>query len=450
MIRRLSALGVALALLAGCAAAPPDPGATLTGVRFAPVILPKGVARSNRDLADDFLDLTFALENGERLPWLLRYERPVRVLMASPELAAYRPDLEQLLERIRREAGIDIAETDDPAEAVIFIEAVPTREIAAVFPTAACFIAPGERDWKGFRARAAETHPRWVAQRQLGEAAIFLPPDTTPQDARDCLAEEITQALGPANDLYRLPDSIWNDDNFHGMATPFDMTILRTLYQPEFRSGMTREEVARALPRVLARTNPKGVHLPRARRAPESRVWAKAIEAAQDPLEDRDTRIKAGVLATGLAEEMRPTDHRLGVARLALGRAALSRDPAFAAHQFAEAYRGFRDGLGPNDIRTAQAGVHLAALALGAGDYDAAIRLADRHLPDAIAYQNAILAASLTSIKAESLAARGDTAAADAARLDSLRWARYGFGDGDGALAREQMALAGAPPNPGN
>ena len=41
---------------------------------------------------------------------------------------------------------------------------------------------------------------------------------------RDCLNEEITQALGPANDLYRLPDSIWNDDNFHGMATPFDMT----------------------------------------------------------------------------------------------------------------------------------------------------------------------------------------------------------------------------------
>ena len=56
---------------------------------------------------------------------------------------------------------------------------------------------------------------------------------------RDCLAEEITQALGPANDLYRLPDSIWNDDNFHGMATAFDMLILRALYQPELESGMT-------------------------------------------------------------------------------------------------------------------------------------------------------------------------------------------------------------------
>ena len=32
--------------------------------------------------------------------------------------------------------------------------------------------------------------------------------------------------------------------------------------------------------------------------------------------------------------------------------------------------------------------------------------------------------------------------AAQATRLDSLRWARYGFGDTDGELAREQAQLA--------
>jgi hypothetical protein len=35
-----------------------------------------------------------------------------------------------------------------------------------------------------------------------------------------------------------------------------------------------------------------------------------------------------------------------------------------------------------------------------------------------------------------------ETEAAQATRLDSLRWARYGFGDTDGALAREQAQLA--------
>jgi len=34
----------------------------------------------------------------------------------------------------------------------------------------------------------------------------------SPQEVRDCLHEELAQALGPLNDLYRLPDSVFNDD----------------------------------------------------------------------------------------------------------------------------------------------------------------------------------------------------------------------------------------------
>ncbi len=353
-------------------------------MRFGQVTLPKGVARSNADLAADFLDLTFELESGEKLSHLLRYETPVRVYLRSPALAAYRPDLAALLARLRTEAGIDIAETSDPAAAQIFIEAVPSAQITKVFPSAACFIVPGERDWKGFMHRRADARVRWPDQPTLEGAAIFLPLDTTPQDVRDCLHEEITQALGPADDLYRLPDSIWNDDNFHGMATPFDMTILRALYQPEFHSGMSREEAAAVLPKVLARVNPKGEGVARTARAPESRAWAKAIEAALDREAPRARRLEAATLAAQIAAEMRPIDHRLGVALLTLGRLTLRRDPETAAKNFTEAYSLFRREFGDDDVRTAQAGVHLAALALGTGQYDIAITLADRHAAAAV------------------------------------------------------------------
>lgn len=440
MTRRLLAC-LMLPLLAACADLPAG-GPVIDGVRFAPVTLPRGVARSNRALAEDFLDLTFQLENGERLAHLLRYEQPIRVYMGSSSLAAYQPDLAALLNRMRVEAGIDIAETGDPAAAQIHIEAVSSAQIARVFPTAACFIVPGERDWHGFRSAPGEIRPRWSAQQTLGIAAIFLPPDSTPQDIRDCLNEELTQALGPAMDLYRLPDSIWNDDNFHGMATRFDMTILRTLYQPELHSGMTRAEVAARLPKLLARTNPQGRKLAPQARAPESRAWAEAIEAAQAQGATHDERLAAADLATQIASEMRPPDHRLGVSLLALGRLSLRQDPVYAAHCFVDAYALFRTELGPHDLRTAQAGVHLAALSLGTGRYLDAIALADRHVPDGIAYQNAILVASLLSIKAEALAQLGRAQQSQAVRLDSLRWARYGFGDSDGSLGREQAQLA--------
>ena len=180
--RLIAAIG--LAGLAACSGTPPAVS-EISSVRFGAVSLPIGVARSNRALAEDFIDLTFELESGEKLARLLRYERPVRVYLGSGGLEAYRPDLEQLLARLRDEAGLDIAETGEPSEAQIFVEAVPAAQITRIFPTAACFIVPGESDWRGFMRRRPEERLRWPDQATLKRAAIFLPLDTTPQDVRD-------------------------------------------------------------------------------------------------------------------------------------------------------------------------------------------------------------------------------------------------------------------------
>ena len=320
MRRRLLA-ALALSGLTACTTAPPlPPPAGISSVRFGAATLPRGVTRSNLELADDFLDLTFELESGERLDRLLRYETPVRVYLRSPGLGPYRPDLEGLLARLRDEAGLDIAETRDPDRAQIFVEAVPAAQITRIFPTAACFIVPGETDWQSFMRRRSDTRVRWPEQPTLERAAIFLPLDTTPQDVRDCLHEEITQALGPADDLYRLPDTIWNDDNFHGMATPFDMLILRTLYQPEFRSGMSRREVAAVLPDCSRGPTRRVAGWRGSGARPKSPAWNDTIEVALSRDAPRSARLDAAVTATRLAAAMRPVDHRLGVALLTAGR----------------------------------------------------------------------------------------------------------------------------------
>jgi len=441
---RLQALALAALFgLTACAARAPDtPEAPLTSVRFPDDERPLGVARSNADLAEDFIDLTFALENGVALTGLLRHERPVRVHLSSAGLEPYRRDVDRLIRRLRDEAGLDIALTDDAARAQINIEAVPRRRIRRVFPTAACFIVPGVSSWAEFRARDGDADLRWSTQTSLGRSAIFLPVDTTPQEVRDCLAEELTQALGPANDLYRLPDTVWNDDNFHGDPTAFDMVILRALYQPELRSGMSREAVGAALPAVLDRINPKGRGMPPGQRAPESAEFAAAIEAALSRDRTRSERTRAANDATRIAAAMRPEDHRLGVSLLARGRQELRRDPEVAVRDFGSAYTLFRTRLGPHDIRTAQAGVHLAAMSLATERHDLAIRLADLHVPDALAARNAVLIAGYLSIKAAALAETDRIDEARAARLDSLRWARYGFGEEGGAMAREQTRIA--------
>jgi hypothetical protein len=58
-----------------------------------------------------------------------------------------------------------------------------------------------------------------------------------------CLHEEIAQGLGLPNDSPRARPSIFNDDEEFALLTGMDEDMLRLLYNPALRSGMTEEEV---------------------------------------------------------------------------------------------------------------------------------------------------------------------------------------------------------------
>ncbi len=57
-----------------------------------------------------------------------------------------------------------------------------------------------------------------------------------------CMHEEITQALGLPNDSPRARPSIFNDDEEFALLTDHDEALLRILYSPELRPGMTLSE----------------------------------------------------------------------------------------------------------------------------------------------------------------------------------------------------------------
>lgn len=459
MIARALVTGfVALSLVAGCAGRPAPEMATRRS-EVLPDFLPpmksfadhsgEGVTpalRANSDMARDFLDLAFRLESGRPLAVMSRFEGPISLRVVGGEgLATLGPDLSALLSRLRREAGISIARVPaTDAQASITIEVLRRDELRRTVPSAACFVVPDVSSWQEFLRYRNSDRVDWTRLTVRRRIAIFLPGDVSPQEARDCLHEELAQGLGPLNDLYRLPDSVFNDDNFHTVLTGFDMLMLRAYYAPELSSGMRREEVARRLPAILARLNPAGERVA-PRPAPETpRAWIAAIEEALGPSTGAEARRAAARRAVEIARAAGLGDGRLAFSLYALGRLSLGGETDIALASFLQA-RQIYAARPETAVQAAHVSMQLAAFALSAGQSDGALALVKGALPAAARSQNAALLATLLLIKAEALARMGRTAEARAVRLDSLGWARYGFGSDGEVRARAAEIAALAP-----
>ncbi|MBD3765182.1 MAG: ATP-dependent transcriptional regulator, partial [Rhodobacterales bacterium] len=159
-------------------------------------------------------------------------------------------------------------------------------------------------------------------------------------------------------------------------------------------------------------------------------------------------RRTAARAALAIARDLGWQDSRRAFSHFAVGRLSQASELEAAVTNFAEAARIWR-GLPGGAIHVAHVDMQMAAFALSSGQADRAQVLVDRALPVVAGAENAALLATLLMIRAEALALQGRAAEARAARLDSLGWARYGFGDEDEVRDRLGEIALLAPRRPG-
>ena len=386
----------------------------------------RSVNRSNVDITQEFLDLSFALESGQGIAQLTRFEGPVSVAITGSAPDNVIRELDRLIARLRSEAGLDIHRVSGPS-ANIFVETLPKKKLQSMIPTAACFVVPNVSGWSDYRRNRFKRSVDWTQLQERTRITVFMPSDVSPQETRDCLHEEIAQALGPVNDLYRLPDSVYNDDNFNISLTPYDMLILKAYYAPEIRNGMSKSQVAGILPGILARLNPIGQAMPSARLPRTSRNWVKAIETTLGPNVSGSKRRSAAFRAVEIAKTKGYNDHRLGFAYFARAQISLRDDPRLAAADFAQAYTIFKTLFGTSDIHTAQAAVQMASLSLSAGKLGLALEYINNSIPAARKSQNGSLLFSLLAMKSEVYDGLGRFADAKSLKQEAISWGHYGL-----------------------
>ncbi|MEO1307418.1 MAG: DUF2927 domain-containing protein, partial [Pseudomonadota bacterium] len=180
-------------LLAACAAAPvpelaerraPLSTASLPPMKTFSSSRATRPSRSNAALAQDFIELSFMMESGRKLDRFTRFEGPISVNVIGDPPPTLQPDLDRLLNRLRREAAIDIRQVPPSQDANIVISIVPRRELQRIVPQAACFVVPNVQTWAEFKRVRRTRAVDWTLLLARTRAAVFLPGDVSPQEIR--------------------------------------------------------------------------------------------------------------------------------------------------------------------------------------------------------------------------------------------------------------------------
>lgn len=401
---------------------------------------PFAPARSNPQIAQDILELGFRLESGREIPHFSRFEGPVTLRLTGAVSPLAGAETDRLIARLRSEARLDVRRTNEPAH--ITVEFVPRAQMRRLVPDAACFVVPNVSSWDEFRANPRGAHLDWTRVVQRERVLVVTPADTNVQEMRDCLHEEITQALGPLNDLYRIGETIWNDDNFQTSATGFDMLALRVWYHPSLRPGMSREQVATRLPAILAQLNPRGQQrstLP-LDPIPTPAAWTLAIEDALGSANRRRSfRSAQDALRIAVAQGWR--DERMAFSLFLAARFAPPGEGEQALNALVSAASIYASRPG-GEVPRAHVELHLAAQALGAGQYPLVLRLTETAMGPARRTENGALLSSLMLLRAQALERMNRQAEAERLRRDAMPFAIFGFGSEEAAVRRRAEIAA--------
>jgi hypothetical protein len=73
------------------------------------------------------------------------------------------------------------------------------------------------------------------------------------------VVEEVTQVMGLPNDSEKAYPSIFNDKTPDDLLSPLDVILLKLLYEPELKTGMSEQQVRPIVKTILKRYKKDGV-----------------------------------------------------------------------------------------------------------------------------------------------------------------------------------------------
>lgn len=213
-------------------------------------------------LFDEYVETGGRFLRQETPARLRRWDRPVRVGVVtsgavSPEAAARdRSNVAGFTRRLARLTGLDMA-LGDGAEVnylVLFLssaEQAAFAEAAALrYPSFAPAVMAAVRDTPLDTFCTAYAFAEPDDPGVYAAALILIRAEHPPLTRLSCVHEEMAQAMGLPNDSPEARPSLFNDTLEFALLTEHDEILLRMLYDPALRPGMSVADARPVLPGV--------------------------------------------------------------------------------------------------------------------------------------------------------------------------------------------------------
>jgi hypothetical protein len=200
-------------------------------------------------------------QTGAQDEFLRKWTKPIDWILLGPRAQVRRaePEIERFLQVLRNLTGHPIRPAPGGAEASGAQADPDRRNIVILYGDGAYFrrIAEGKGN---VNAKVRDVVRRWYASLspcgasaghvtkdgrdtgELGVALVMIRHEVPDLLLRACIEEELSQMMGLFNDDPTVSPSIFNDDQSFALLTEHDADLLRILYDPRLKGGMSPEE----------------------------------------------------------------------------------------------------------------------------------------------------------------------------------------------------------------
>ena len=214
-------------------------------------------------LHDEYVDLGGRFVHSEAPALLRRWDQPVRVAVMTgastpPEDAARdRANVAAFTQRLAHLTGLDIAlgQGHGVNFLVLFMNSAEreafANQVRASYPDFAPAVMSALHDTPVDTFCTAYAFSEPDRPSVYSAVIVLIRAEHPPFTRLSCVHEEMAQAMGLPNDSPEARPSLFNDDLEFALLTEHDAILLRMLYDPRLRPGMTSAEARPLLPAIV-------------------------------------------------------------------------------------------------------------------------------------------------------------------------------------------------------